>query len=455
MKVYSALSPLIYAIVTISLQAQPTLLETSLSTTSEDKDISELRLLPTKRYSPLIYFQPNTTSLFTELYEAYGLKHLPEKTFFEDAIYLDQSAPSSILPLQPSNQIVFGHASDVLKAFHKKVGDLELYVDPHYTRSFFYTASGSKHLIVALVYAIVMSAPHKKFVFVEQAPFYSGHPNAVSDIFHYPNARFLAFHEPSEIVLEPGEELVEFVTSPNNPDGKFRKPSTDASILIADFVFASSAFGNDESGYLDSNIKWIKEARATGKHVFSFNSASKQFGKTGARCGYIWYPLHDSYAASIFQNFFGFISASTVAGGTIGLAKFLDLIKAFLEMPDTGQALRRDAKKSIMQRHILLEREFLKRYPGSTILSIPGSPTFFARVQDKRISDKRASDLLLEDLNVSVNSGESMGENDAFIRLNLCGHSQPLAELLNRLAQQEKYTEQDVFFFSGPQKASS
>lgn len=396
----------------------------------------------------LLYFQPNTTPLFAELYESYGLNSLPSKTSFDEAIYLDQSSPIAILPLQPSNEIVFNHANNVLTTFHKKIGDLELYVDPQKPSPFFYTASGSKHLIVALVYAIVMSEPNKKFVFVEQAPFYSGHPSAVSGIFHYPNARFLKFDDPSEIVLEPGEELVEFVTSPNNPDGKFRKPLTEARILIADFVFASSAFGNDASGYLEKNLEWLKQAREADKHIFSFNSASKQFGKTGARCGYIWYPIYDNYAKSIFNKFFGFISSSTVAGGTIGLAHFLDLIEAFNAMPDSGKALRQDAKKSLMERHKLISEEFLQRYPGSTILSIPGSPTFFVKVNDGRIPTKKASDVLLEDLNISVNSGDTMGETTEFIRLNLCGQSKPLTELLNRLADQEKYTHNAVLFSS-------
>ena len=100
-------------------------------------------------------------------------------------------------------------------------------------------------------------------------------------------------------------------------------------LLLPDFVFASTAFGKDGTGYIEKNKKWIREVRAAGKHLFSFNSASKQFGKTGARCGYLWYPIYDSYAAAIFPKFFGFISSSTVAGGTIGLADFLNLIKAF------------------------------------------------------------------------------------------------------------------------------
>lgn len=388
---------------------------------------------------PLIYLQPNTTQLFTELYQAYGLLDPPEKTFFESALYLDQL-------VQPSNQAVFNHASQVLSEFHMRVKDLELYIDPSKPKPLFYTASGSKHLIVALVYGIATSEPNKKFLFVEQAPFYSGHSNAVTGIFNYPNARFVSFHDPAEIHPEPGEILVEFVTSPNNPDGKFRKPLTSAQIIIADFVFASSAFGADGTGEIDKNLEWIKEARAAGKHIFSFNSASKQFGKTGSRCGYIWYPMYDAYASLIFNKFFSFISASTVAGGTTGLANFLDLIKALTALPDSGVSLRADANKSLKQRHILLEKELLHRYPDSITVSIPGSPTLFAKIHDARIPKQKASDVILEDFNIVLNSGESMGETAEFIRVNISGYGQSFAQVLNRLAGQEKYTIQDVLF---------
>jgi len=396
----------------------------------------------------ILYLQPNTTQLFTELYQAYGLLNPPARTFFENALYLDQSTLPSILPLQPSNQAIFDHASRVLSNFHKRVNDLELYIDPKQPKPFFYTAAGSKHLIVALVFGIAMSEPDKKFLFVQQAPFYSGHPDAVSGLFNYPNARFLAFHEPSEIQQKPGEVLVEFVTSPNNPDGKFRKPLTNAQIIIADFVFASSAFGSDGTGYIDQNIEWVRKARADGKHVFSFNSASKQFGKTGTRCGYIWYPIYDPYAASIFPKFFKFISSSTVAGGSSGLAEFLDLIKALQDLPDAGKGLRQDGNKSLMKRHELVEKELLDRYPGSTVFSIPGSPTFFAKIKDARVPKKRAADVLLEDWKVLVNQGEPMGESNDFIRLNLSGYSPLLVEFLNRLSGQEKYKVEDVLLIS-------
>ena len=402
----------------------------------------------TEEKLPIVYLQPNITTLFTELYQAYGLLNPPAKTFFDDAVYLDQSTPNTILPMQPSNQVIFDHTSQVLSEFHGRVHDLELYIDPSKPKPFFYTASGSKQLLVALVYAMVMAEPDKKFLFVEEAPYYSGHPNAVSGIFKYPNARFLAFHEPSEVKPEPGEVVVEFVTSPNNPDGKFRKPLTNAQIIIADFVFASSAFGSDGTGYLDKNIEWIRQARLQGKHIFSFNSASKQFGKTGARCGYIWYPLDDPYAALIFSKFFGFISSSTVAAGTVGLAEFLNLIKAFLALPDSAKALREDCRKTLFKRHELVEKELLFRYPGSTIVSIPGSPTFFAKIKDPRIPGKKASEVIFEQFAVAVNNGTPMGETDEYIRLNLSGSSSELVIFLNRLAGQGQYKIQDVLTIS-------
>ena len=394
---------------------------------------------------PIVYLQPNITEIFNELYQEYDLLNPPKKTVFNDAVYLDQSTPITILPMQPSNQDIFDHSSDVLSAYHKKVNDLELYIDPVKPKPFFYTASGSKHLLVALVYAIVMSEPEKKFLFVEQAPYYSGHPSAVAGIYKYSNGKFQGFHDPKEIKSEPDEVLVEIVTSPNNPDGKFRKPVTDAQIIIADFVFASSAFGSDGTGYLDKNIEWIKQTREAGKHVFSFNSASKQFGKTGTRVGYIWYPMDDPYAKKIFPKFFGYISASTVAGGTVGLAEFLNLIQALQAMPDTGSAMRENCRKSLFKRHELVEKEILHRFPGSTILSIPGSPTFFAKLKDSRIPAKKASDVILEDFSVAVNNGEPMGETNDFIRLNLSGSSQTLVTFLNRLAGKEQYTVEDVF----------
>jgi aspartate/methionine/tyrosine aminotransferase len=407
----------------------------------------------TKSYSsisnePVIYLRPNTTQVFTELYQKYGLIDNAPVNVIVDAVYLDQTGQPPILPLQPSNQSIFSHAETVLHEFHKSQKNIELFLAPTESDSFFYTSNGSIQIIFALVYAIAISEPDKKFLFVEKIPYYSGHENSVGKVMPYSNARFQGFHDVDEIKPETGEILVEFVTSPNNPDGKFRKPFTDASIIIGDFVFASSAFGKNGTGYLKENLEWIKKVRSEGKHFFSFNSASKQFGKTGNRCGYLWYPMSDVYAKSIFDNFFKYISSTTVAGNTTGLSNFLDLISAFLMLPDKGAQLRADGFKIITIRHEIIKKELIARYPSSIVISIAGSPTLFAQLKDSRIPESTAADIILKDTNTSINPGTITGEDMSFIRLNLTGYTDELVTFANRLAGFEKYVRDDLFFSS-------
>jgi hypothetical protein len=95
-----------------------------------------------------------------------------------------------------------------------------------------------------------------------------------------------------------------------------------------------------------------------------------------------------------------------------------------------------------------MEKEILKRYPGSTVLSIPSSPTFFAKIKDVRIPEKRACDVLLEDFDITVNNGTPMGETNEYIRMNISGYSSLLVDLLNRLAGEDKYKVNDVFVAS-------
>lgn len=397
---------------------------------------------------PIIFLRPNTTQLFTELYQNYGLIDNPAVNVFEDAFYLDQTGQPPILPLQLSNQTIYSHAERVLRSFHENQKNLELFLASKEKNSFFYTTNGSIQIIFALVHAIAMSEPDKKFLFVEKIPYYSGHENSVGKLLPYPNARFQGFRSLEEITLQPEEVLVEFVTSPNNPDGKFRKPFTEASILIADFVFASPVFGSDGTGYLSENLEWVKKARSDGKHLFSFNSASKQFGKTGCRCGYLWYPMSDPYAKMIFKEFFHYISSTTVAGSSVGLSEFLDLISAFLTLPDTGEKLREDGRKTLAMRHNVVEKELLARYPGSTVTSIAGSPTLFAQINDSRLPQISAATIILQDTNTSINPGTIAGDDKSFVRLNLSGYTEELLLFTNRLAGSNKYSKKDLFFTS-------
>ncbi|MFI5342732.1 MAG: aminotransferase class I/II-fold pyridoxal phosphate-dependent enzyme [Chlamydiales bacterium] len=395
----------------------------------------------------ILYLRPNTTQLFTELYQHYGLLHNPETTVIERAPYLDQVGAPHPFPMQPADRAIFNHAEGILKDFHTRSGNLELFLEPGNKETFFYTGSGSAQIIYALVYAIATTFPERQFLFVEKIPFYSGHHASVALLFHYPNARWQGFKDPSEINLLPDETLIEFVTSPNNPDGVFRGPSTNAKIIFGDFVFSSSAYGNGR-GYLDENLAWVRKARAAGKKLYSFNSSSKQFGKTGCRTGYIWFPMNDDFSSRIFPQFFNFISLSTIGSSTAGLSEFLDLISAFLERKDAGKKLRHDAYESLVKRHEIVAKEVLLRYPGSSIVSIHGSPALFARLSDPRFPKQSAREIIFDDIRTSVSGGVPFGETDEFFRVNLTGYSAELAELTNRLAGFQKYHPADFLIVS-------
>lgn len=322
-------------------------------------------------------------------------------------------------------------------------GPLELFIDPNEKNPIFCPSNGSLQTIFGLVYAIVTSEPTKKFLFVEKIPYYSFHEHAIS-FRAYPNARFQGFHEPSEIKINADETLVEFVTSPNNPDGTFRKPFSKADIIIADFVFSSPSYGSDGSGYIKENLAWLRTARSSGKHVFVFNSVSKALGKPGYRLGYMWFPKRDPYASSIFHNFFAYDWKLTVGTATAAVANAMNLISALSAMPNAGQALRTDAYNTIVKRHELVKAELLKHYPGTEVTSIPGSPTLFAKLNSPLLSNMSGKEVMLNDLNVAVDNGNTMGASNEFIRINLCGASGDLAEFLNRLANAKKYNREDL-----------
>lgn len=386
--------------------------------------------------SQLVYLRPNETPMFTELYQRYGLLNPPALHVYDSSVYLGQPGEKSLLI--PSSEAFFNDVDQTLRAYHKRIGNQELFIDPNETQYTFCPSNGSLQIIFALVYAIATSEPDKHFVFVEKIPFYSFHEHAVS-YRPYPNARFQGFNDPSEIKLQPNETLVEFVTSPNNPDGTFRQPYTPANIIIADLVFSSSSYGSDGSGYIKENIAWIAKARRDGKHVIAFNSVSKALGKPGYRLGYTWFPMSDAYANTIFHNFFSYLWKLTVGDSTPGVAEALNLMSAIAALPDAGQALRADAFKTIAKRHYLVKTELLKRYPGTEVKSITGSPTFFAKLNSPDTKTMPAAKVLLKDLNIAVDNGDTMGATDDYVRINLCGYSGDLAEFLNRLANAKKY----------------
>jgi hypothetical protein len=161
-------------------------------------------------FEPLVYMRPNETPVFTELYQRYGLLNPPALHVYDSAVYLGQPGEKGPLVI-PSSDAFFKDVDQTLRAYHARLGNQELFLDPIETKYVFCPSNGSLQIIFGLVYAIAMSEPQKHFLFVEKIPFYSFHEHAIS-YRPYPNARFQGFNDPSEIKLNPDETLANFAS---------------------------------------------------------------------------------------------------------------------------------------------------------------------------------------------------------------------------------------------------
>jgi len=379
----------------------------------------------------------NVSQIFTEMYKKYSMLSNNQINVFENSLYVNGIQSSTIRE----------RMNDALLKYHKKEGTFGLYVDPSKPMEdqVFLPGNGSTQLYKGLVYAIVTSHPNDEFLFVQKIPYFSGHRDAVNKVFSYPNAKYQGYRDPSEIIHKEGLTIIEFVTSPNNPDGEFRKPETNPDIILGDFVFTSSSFGTDGTGYLDKNLEWIKEYREKGIPIFSYNSASKQFGHTGDRLGYMWFPMYNDFAKSIFSQLNNFL-AITVGSNLQGSSNFLDLLPPLTK---NGIELRKDTNESLKLRFDNVSKSLLVKYPGSLISTVPGSPTLFVKISDPRIDEgKTASEIIFEDTSTQVADGSSFGEDDTYVRINIMAFGQDLAVFSNRLINEEKYTKRDMTVFT-------
>lgn len=374
----------------------------------------------------------NVSQIFTELYKRYSILTNPSLDIFEDSLYLEGLQSSSIK----------SRMNQSLRAYHASEGTLELYIDPKISKSdlSFVAGCGSTQLYKGLVYAMVTTFPEKEFLFVQKIPYFSGHEDAVKKVFPYTNATYQGYRNPKDVIRKENTIIVEFVTSPNNPNGEFRYPQTNPDVILGDFVFASASFGTSGDGYLKKNKRWLREARNAGKCVLSYNSASKQFGHTGDRLGYMWFPMYHKFAKAIFPQLNNFI-ATTVGTNLYGSSHFLDLLPALQEY---GKSIREDANNSLQQRFHILREALRERYPGSKVETVPGSPTLFVKIKDKRLNTQTAVEVIIEDVNVEVAKGSFYGENDSFVRINIMAFSQDLATFANRLVGKDKYSAYDM-----------
>lgn len=392
---------------------------------------------------PIVDLTTNISQIFTELYKRYSLLANPPKNVFEESLYFEGKQSLSIK----------ARLDNALRKYHEEEGTLELYINPDepLKDQIFMAGNGSTQIYKGLIYAMATTFPDKTFLVVQKIPYFSGHRDAVS-VFTYGNMTYKGYHNPSEIeaIRENYDYVVEFVTSPNNPDGKPREPLTNPDVIIGDFVFASSSFGISGDGYLKHNLRWLRKARKEGKTIFSYNSASKQFGHTADRFGYMWFPYYDSkildesHLNPFYEKFNNFLEI-TVGVNLYGASNFLNLLSAIGRFE---VEIRKDTNESLKKRSQILGELLKERYPGSDVTNVDGSPLMFVKIEDDRIGTMTAADVIFEDTHVKVIKGSLYGADDTYVRINIMAFSEDLAIFANRLAEEGRYTRHDFLVLS-------
>ncbi len=393
---------------------------------------------PNQPNQPLVDLTTNIAQIFTELYENYNILDNEPLNVFENALYIEGDQSRSIKT----------RMNQALQNYHRNEGTMGLYINPNenINNQVFIAGNGSTQLYKGLVYALATSYPDKEFLFVQKIPYFGGHRDAVDKVFNYPNATYQGYDDPSEVNPDTGTIIVEFVTSPNNPTGEFRKPAFKSTlnnpyIILGDFVFTSASFGVTGNGYIDLNLEWLEEYRNDDTLIMSYNSASKQFGHTGDRYGYMWFPMYDEFAAGIFSQLNNFL-AITVGSNLQGPSNFLNLLGP---LEKEGKLIRKDTNESLKSRSDILSAALTERYPGTLITNVRGSPLMFVKINDSRINlpEVTAADVILADTNVKTVPGSVSGADDTYVRINIMAFSEDLAIFANRLVGNKSYYRDD------------
>lgn len=412
-----------------------------------------------------IYLSFDDVQLFTEFYTQYGLLVNPELNVMEDALYTVQfKTPLEPLDLfQQSTKNYLEQTKTILENYFQQQGSLDLYKDPKLTDTFFQTGNGSTHIYNALFYSFNQKglAAGKTYVFAAKIPYFAGFPGVFGTVngapggfFPFNNIRFQGYSNPADVTtnLQPNEILIELITSPNNPTGVCQAPDPAfdgiRQAIVADFVYSSTCYGPiGTGGCVASNLAWLATYRDQVP-VYSYNTSSKPFGRSGDRCGFIW---NDPADLVTNLNIFLWLAITSQGNSISGANHLLNLVQELLKRPDQADALHNDFFNTIAKRHQLCATELQARYPGTTISSIPGSPCLFASLPAALIGTTPAFQFIFNDVNTGTQDGALFGEPsnpDTFFRVSLSGASEIFAEFLNRLAGFDKYTVNDVFMSS-------
>lgn len=277
---------------------------------------------------------------------------------------------------------------------------------------------GATQILHASIYAITMlharANSNDQFViatplyFTNQVPSYLDTKTILESLSEL-GAKWIRLKDSASIA---NENLVEVITSPNNPDGKLSKPVTKAKYQIHDRV-------NLWPFYLLNDKLFEKETLADD--TISIFSLSKIFSFSGSRVGYAF--VTDPRIAHFMRHF---IITTTHGIAIDGQIRFLTALRYLLKKNKTHEFLQ-FITEQYQHRWNMIKAAFVKT--ELELLNESG-PNIWLK------APTNAEKYLLQHYRIEGTYGPEYGVDETFARLNLSCTKSEFHELIWRLTAQ-------------------
>lgn len=264
------------------------------------------------------------------------------------------------------------------------------------------TGLGSTQVILGLIYAFTCCL--KKVRFYEQSPHCAIH----KDLVHLCGQEWVSTFKQG-MSIQPH---IEFVTSPNNPDGSVNVPITSAPIILWDAVYAWPWYGFTLPKLLSHMKKACNKRMCIP--IFSF---SKSLGLAGQRVGYALIPpsVQKEYPSLIthYQHYINVTTQGTCRPGE-GICRVI--ATSYKEFPLITERLE--------QRYDVVSLKLKELLPNVEILSPRGFPYMWIRHPNTDLYAK------LLTFGIKGTPGDNFGSSKEYVRLSLLISSHTLNQIL-------------------------
>ena len=324
-----------------------------------------------------------------------GDAHIWHEWYLERDICIEVKISSLYQLEQPRD----GQLENAIRSFHSHHGHT-INADTKIV-----TGLGSTQVMLGLIYAFATCIDKPKFW--EQTPCHSIHKNLVRLL---GQQWISSFTSKQGITTQPS---IEFVTSPNNPDGSVRTPVTAAPIILWDAVYAWPWYGFTLMKLL-SHMKKACSKRLCIP-IFSF---SKSLGLAGQRVGYALIPpsVQKAYP-NLLDAYIYYISTSTLGTCRPGEGICRVVSSGYKEFPAITERLE--------QRFDLMAEKLKKLVKGIEIFSPRGFAYLWIRFSGMDLHSKLLS------LGIRGISGVDFGITSEYVRLNLLASTNSIDSILS------------------------